>query len=89
MNTRNSDTISRTSADNSQSSERRTNSYKSMQQYNMHQYNMNPKIQTNIDQCMDPYIHPGAETEMNVVRPFIYTVLIFLALCAVSYLFAA
>jgi hypothetical protein len=84
MNASNSNTTSRTGSDSNLSSERRTNNYKSMQQYTM-----NPNIQTNIDQCMDPYIHSSVEKEINMVRPFVYTVLIFLALVAVSYLLGA
>jgi hypothetical protein len=69
------------------------NNYKSMQPF------MNPNIQTNIGECLDLSVYASgeggskladrAEEGMNMTRPFVYTVLIFLALCLVSYIAGA
>jgi hypothetical protein len=79
-------TNNRTERDTSLSFSRQPDSYRPM-----HQYNLSKNIQTNIDQCMDPSVpmDMSMETEINVARPFIYTILIFLTLCLVSYIASA
>ena len=48
-----------------------------------------PQIQRDVDSHTHPYMHMNNYHDVNIIRPFVYTIIIFLLLCLVSFVVSA